>query len=198
MCLIARGSWWACPDYLHCSFDPCWGDGADLEIRPLSHTGPVRPSCIKYGTTSFQHKCTWKVWRRVGIDIAVTYSKTRLCMWQVPVVCHTLCLWVYKQFNLCSISTKSPPMRKCAEQFMLSARRRGRADYPQSVPPRITPFALCINQRNCQCQTCMWVFRSSFALFVQSQGLQQFGPFPLCINGTNAKWGSSFQMSTQT
>ena len=40
-CLIARSSWWACPDYLHCSFDPLLSASADIKIRPLSHTGQL-------------------------------------------------------------------------------------------------------------------------------------------------------------
>lgn len=94
-------------------------------------------------------------------------------MWSFRVVCHILCLWVYKEFNLpvLCLHYADANVQDRAEQFMLGVRRRGRADYPQSVPPRITPFALCINQRICQCETWMRVFRSSFALFIQSQGL---------------------------
>ena len=50
-CLIARSSWWACPDYLHCSFDPLLSAGADIKIRPLSHSGAVRPPYVIFETT---------------------------------------------------------------------------------------------------------------------------------------------------
>ena len=68
VCLIARGSWWACPDYLHCSFGPCWAGRCRYQDKtPLTHW-PCQPTmhqmwnhlsseeCLMWGSNSLHNQ----------------------------------------------------------------------------------------------------------------------------------------------